>query len=120
MVKRLVIFVLLSALAMPAATILSLCPMLTGETAPVAEHECCQRHAGNAPDCHPQPCATRCALNRVPDAVAPSVDLAQLLPGAGAVSIAILAPPAANPWAIAPSFVADSSSLHLRLGLLRI
>ena len=120
MVKRLVIFVLLSVLAIPAATILSLCPMLTGETAPVAEHECCQRHAGKAPDCHPQPCATRCALNHAPDALAPPLDLSKVLPAAGLVSSRTLAPITVDAWVSTPNYLADSSSLHLRIGLLRI
>lgn len=119
MVKRLVIFVLLSVLAVPAATILSLCPMLRGEAAPAPEHECCQRHTGQTPDCHPRPCAAKCALNAPADAVAPALDTGFATTAEFALSPSVAALPVAV-WVNAPSYVPDESNRHLRIRLLRI
>ena len=120
MVKRLVTFVLLSVLAMPAATILSICPILRGEMAPPTEHDCCQRHAGKTPDCHPQPCASKCALNGVPDAVAPAFEVSKLLGPGESVSAAIRVPAAPADWVNLPTYWSDQSSTHLKIRLLRI
>lgn len=123
MVKRLVIFVLLSVLTLPAATILSICPMLAGRmpvTPADGDHDCCKRHAGKTPECHPKPCAQQCALNRAPDSVSPAYEAAKAIAGTEFVLSNQATPVLPEGWVADRTYIPDRSGTHLKNCLLRI